>query len=89
MNGGGYLLASQEQRIAAVMQAVMAYLDEHPHAGDTRRGVEFWLRDLPDTPSPEIVETALARLVERGDLEVHRIAGTVVFGSAKPSPKKK
>jgi hypothetical protein len=89
MNGGGLSLASLEHRIAAVMRAVQAYLEAHPHAGDTRRGVEFWLRDLPETPSQEIVETALARLVERGDVEMRRIAGTVVFGSAKRSQKKK
>lgn len=88
MDDGGYLLASQEKRIAAAMQAILAYLDEHPHAADTRRGVELWLRDMPDTPSPEVVGRALARLVERGDIKARRIADTVVFGSARQGPKK-
>ncbi|HVY04717.1 MAG TPA: hypothetical protein VHB46_01950 [Burkholderiales bacterium] len=81
-------MASLEQRIAAVMRAVLDYLEKHPNAVDSRRGVEYWVRDLPEAPSPEIVEAALERLVERGEVEARGVAGTVLFGNVNRNRNK-
>lgn len=81
MNEGDRPSVSREERIAAVMHGILDYLDKHPKASDTWRGVELWLRDLPEVPSSEIIELALERLAEQGQIAAHRMAGgTVVYG---------
>jgi hypothetical protein len=84
MNGPDQPSDPQEPQIQAVMRGVLDYLEVHPNASDTRRGVEFWLRGMPETPSPEIVEMALERLVRQSAIEMRRVAGgAAVFGLAQ------
>lgn len=84
MNGVSRHSSSYELRVAAAMDGVVEYLNKHPKASDTRRGVELWLRDLPEILGSDIVETALERLVEKGDIEKRRVArGVFVFGRSE------
>jgi hypothetical protein len=76
---------ASDPRYPAV-QALMAYWLAHPHASDTLEGIcRWWLN--PDTlPAPR-VEPALAWLVERGVVMIHRAAdGRVRYRLAGQPP---
>jgi hypothetical protein len=65
----GYDMDKQRPAVADIEQAIRGYLQAHPHAVDTTRGIsEWWLRDLRTRPSPGDVATAIARLVAAGEV---------------------
>jgi hypothetical protein len=56
-----------DPQVNAVAEAIKAYLAEHPHAKDTRAGIQgFWLpahlRDVADG----VLEAALNQLIREG-----------------------
>ncbi len=60
---------TQSPPVAQIEQLIRHYLQAHPHAIDTERGIdEWWLRDLHPHPAPHDVATAIARLVAAGEL---------------------
>lgn len=66
--------------MAEIDAAILEYLDEHPDAVDSVRGIATWWlgRELSDIP---IVEAALARLVARECVQRIQLAdGSFVFG---------
>lgn len=69
------------QQIAAAMRGIRSYLDAHPNASDSLRGVRLWLRDLPEEPREEAVGIALKRLAGQGEIEARAVAGgPLVYG---------
>ena len=82
--------ARRERQIATAMKGICRYLDAHPNASDSLRGVQLWLRDIPEALSEEVVGIALERLAERGEIEARAVAGgTVVFVHACDEHRKK
>jgi len=60
----------QEDRLAGVVDAILRYLDSHPHAADTSEGVARWWVPPNCSVDPYTVRSALARLESQG--LVHR-----------------
>ena len=53
-----------------VAKAILAYLDDHPHASDTLEGIaEWWLMRHQVRVTVGTLERALQRLSEQGILE--------------------
>jgi hypothetical protein len=72
-------------RVEAAMQGILSYLRLHPDSTDSLRGVQLWLRLLPDELSERIVSQALRELVERGEIGAWPVTGgAVVYGRARP-----
>jgi len=92
MNRGGAASrgeAWRAQQIAAAMRGIRSYLGAHPNASDSLRGVQLWLRDLPEEFSEEAVGIALERLAEQGEIEARAVAGgAVVYGRAHNERRK-
>lgn len=65
----------------ALVDAILAYLSNHPQAADSADGVtRWWLARDGSAPSPSDVEEALATMVERGLLRrVELPDGTVLY----------
>lgn len=86
MNRGGAASrgeAWRAQQIAAAMRGIRSYLDAHPNASDSLRGVRLWLRDLPEEFGEEAIGAALDRLLELGEIEARPVAGgAVVYARA-------
>ncbi len=77
------------QQIAAAMRGIRHYLKAHPNASDSLRGVQLWLRDLPEEFSEEAVRIALERLAEQGEIEIRTVAGgALVYGRARNERRK-
>lgn len=56
-------------RVASVERAICDYLQAHPHAVDTERGIcEWWLRGSPMHPLMGEVQLAVQRLASTGRL---------------------
>lgn len=73
-----------EWQIATAMHGILRYLDLHPNASDSPRGVQYWLRDLEELPTEEIVGIALQRLLQRGEVDAHQVVGgAVIYGRPK------
>ena len=73
--------------LAQIEQLIRVYLQDHPHALDTERGIrEWWLRDVHPPPSAKDVATAVANLVAAGELRAITLAGgRVAFGTPRNS----
>jgi hypothetical protein len=72
-------------RMEAAMQGIVSYLRLHPGSTDSLRGVQLWLRLLPEELSERVVDQALQKLVERGEIGAWRvIGGAVVYGRVRP-----
>jgi hypothetical protein len=67
--------------VATIERTIRAYLAAHPHAGDTVEGIRaWWLGD--GACAPDVVRTALDRLVAAGVLEARTLGdGSVVYGA--------
>lgn len=64
----------------AVVRAILAYLDAHPHAKDSAAGVARWWLPAGTQATPREVEAALERLVGQGRLRRVRLAdGSVLY----------
>ncbi len=68
-------------RVASVMEAIVAYLAAHPAAADTATGIrEVW---LAGTATAGEVEAALEQLVARGTLVARLLPdGSLLFAGA-------
>ena len=61
--------------VADIEQAIRRYLQSHPHALDTERGIrEWWLRDYP-RGSADNVHAAVERLVAAGEIAERTLPG--------------
>ncbi len=74
--------------LQALIDAILAYLSQHPQAADSADGVtRWWLARNASAPSRLEVEQALALMVQRGLLRrVELPDGTVLYscdGSAR------
>jgi len=64
-----YDMDRQPPSVAQVERSIHHYLQAHPHAIDTERGIrEWWLRELRPRPTPEDVAAAVANLLAAGRL---------------------
>lgn len=56
--------------VGRIVTEIMRYLDAHPHAADTVEGItRWWLAPALGALSIDVLEQALAVLVERGRVE--------------------
>ena len=81
----------QPPPVAQIERLIRHYLQAHPHAIDTERGIcEWWLRELHPRPAPEDVAAAVASLLAAGALASLTLPdGRVAFhapGSSDPGP---
>lgn len=56
----------QEDRLTDVVDAILRYLDEHPHAADTSEGIAKWWVPTNSHADIDTVRSALARLESQG-----------------------
>lgn len=78
-------MSEPDQSSEAIAAAVRDYLQRHPEARDTARGIQEWwlppqLRQLPR----ETLEIVLWQLVDRGELQVARLSNGTILFAAKP-----
>jgi hypothetical protein len=74
----------REIQVHAAMQGILSYLRLHPNSADCLRGVQLWLRILPDQLTEEIVRLALERLMQRGQVEAKSLpGGATVYGRGR------
>jgi hypothetical protein len=53
-----------------VREAILAYVNAHPHAADSIKGIAaWWLRNLPEQPSRSELAAELDKLTLAGDLK--------------------
>ena len=72
-------------RVEVARQGILSYLRLHPESTDSLRGVQLWLRLLPDELSERVVRQALQELVERGEIRAWQATGgAVVYGRVRP-----
>jgi hypothetical protein len=59
-----------ERNVDTVAQEILRYLREHPAASDTNEGIaQWWLQRQRLEDALATVQSALDRLVEKGELE--------------------
>lgn len=75
-------------QLAEIESFLRRYLQSHPQAVDTERGIrEWWLRDARSTYAARDVRTAIRRLVEAGELvERHLPDGECIYARSGSSP---
>jgi len=75
----------REAKVACVRNAILAYLDQHANAADTREGIiDWWLPIEQRALDRAVIERALEMLVAEGLLVGTRLVdGTVLYGRAK------
>lgn len=55
--------------VASIERAIGGYLQRHPHAVDTERGIlEWWLQGCRPRPPEAVVHAAIEALLARGEL---------------------
>jgi Fe2+ or Zn2+ uptake regulation protein len=76
---------AREANVASVRSAILAYLERHANAADTREGIaDWWLPIEQRTIDRAVIERALEMLVAEGLLTGTRLVdGTVLYGRAK------
>jgi hypothetical protein len=76
---------SREANVARVRSAIVAYLERHANAADTREGIiDWWLPIEHRTFDRAVIERALEMLVAEGLLVGTRLVdGTVLYRRAK------
>ena len=77
--------AAREANVARVRSAILAYLERHANAADTREGiVDWWLPVEQRALDRAVIERALEILIAEGLLVGTRlIDGTVLYRRAK------
>jgi hypothetical protein len=75
-----------EAIVAMLAEQILSYLDAHPRAADSRKGIErWWLGSGTGLASPDAVQQALDELVARGHLwRRELIGGEVIYSLAEP-----
>jgi hypothetical protein len=68
-----------------ITRAIRRYLELHPQAVDSERGIrEWWLGDQPSRPSPDDVRAVIEQLVATGEIVVLSLPdGQRAYGGAK------
>ena len=56
----------QENHLREVVDAILRYLDKHPHAADTSEGIAKWWVPMNSHADIDTVRSALARLESQG-----------------------
>ena len=56
----------QEDHLTEVVDAILRYLDKHPHAADTSEGIAKWWVPTDSHADIDTVRSALARLESQG-----------------------
>lgn len=56
----------QEDHLTEIVDAILRYLDNHPHAADTSEGIARWWVPTTCHADPDTVHSALARLESQG-----------------------
>jgi Fe2+ or Zn2+ uptake regulation protein len=76
---------AREANVARVRNAILAYLEQHANAADTREGIiDWWLPVEQRAVDRAVVERALEMLVAEGLLVGTRLVdGTVLYRRAK------
>jgi hypothetical protein len=76
--------SADEDLVAVVMKAILAYLRAHPQAKDTAAGiVQWWLPPVVRAAQPREVQEALERLAAAGLIRAKNLpGGAVVYGDA-------
>jgi hypothetical protein len=76
---------TREANIARVRSAIIAYLERHANAADTREGIiDWWLPIEQRAIDRAVIERALEMLVAEGLLVGTRLVdGTVLYGRAR------
>lgn len=79
----------RDERVAAVTEAIQAYLTHHPLAADSAEGIaSWWLPGGGLEVSVEEVCTALARLIDQGLVAWRQLPdGRHIYGAAISSTK--
>jgi hypothetical protein len=79
-------MTSNEESIHVLAERILRYLDAHPQAADTARGIhEWWVVKQVFSESLESVQIALDLLVERGLVErVDRPGTPSVYQRVRP-----
>jgi len=71
--------------VGRAVAEIMRYLDAHPHAADTVEGItRWWLDPALGALSIDVLEQALAVLVERGLVERNSLGDGRFVYSASP-----
>jgi hypothetical protein len=75
----------REANVARVRSAILAYLERHANAADTREGIiDWWLPIEQRAIDRAVIERALEMLVAEGLLVGTRLVdGTVLYGRAR------
>ncbi|MBI3047678.1 MAG: hypothetical protein HYY76_05145 [Acidobacteria bacterium] len=72
--------AWRSEQIETAVREIERYLLAHPNASDTLQGVQdWWLAGLATTPSLEVVQAALDRLVDAGVVAGRPVPGGIVY----------
>jgi hypothetical protein len=73
------------ERIELAAREIARYVDEHPNASDTFDGVrDWWVPELCEAVGPDVVRSAVDRLVTERVLEARRLPGdTVIYGRGR------
>jgi Fe2+ or Zn2+ uptake regulation protein len=76
---------TREANVARVRSAILAYLERHASAADTREGIiDWWLPIEQRAIDRAVIERALEMLVAEGLLTGTRLVdGTVLYGRAR------
>jgi len=84
-------MAERPPLVAEIETIILSYLQAHPQAADTERGIhEWWLRTADRTYTADDVLAAIQRLVATGELAMHQLQdGRVIYyASAGPPPSR-
>ena len=80
----------RDERLAAVTEAIEAYLVRHPHAADSAEGIARWWLSMGGLDaSVEEVRAALGRLIEQGLVAWRQLPdGRRLYGAARSATKR-
>lgn len=79
----------RDERVAAVTEAIQAYLARHPLAADSAEGIASWWLGAGLEVSVEEVCTALARLIDQGLVAWRQLPdGRHIYGAATAVTKR-
>jgi hypothetical protein len=79
---------NQPPLVADIEELLRRYLQTHPHANDSERGIyEWWLRDAGGGYSMTDVRTAIEHLVAAGDLTKRRLPDGECTYSSPTAPR--
>ena len=67
--------------VKKVAAEILRYCNTHPHARDSIEGITWWVAHQCFDDAKNLVPRAVEHLMERGELERHKLPdGSLVFG---------